>query len=111
MGGCSWPPLSPNKKEMKIKKDKEGYLVSHKKTNYYAKSYEKALFWAAYTLVGDTNPHETLKSFHNALKIALNKEFQGSLGDSIDFSGEWFYPSAQYCAKRQPKVKYLNVQF
>ena len=97
---------------MKIQKDKDIYIVKPSgniRSWYYCKSYEEALYFAAYFLVGDINPHKSLESFHTTLKTRLNKEFQGNLGDKIDFTGKWFYPSQRYTENRQGKVKYLEV--
>lgn len=94
---------------MRIQKDKDIYVISHNRQKFYCETYEKGLYYAAFILVGDTNPYESIESFHRALKIALNKEFQGNLGDKIDFTGQWWYPSAKYCDKKQPKVKYLEL--
>ena len=74
----------------------------------YCRTYEEALYCVAFGLVGDTSAHESLESFHTTLKMALNKEFQGNLGDRICFKGRFFYPSHKYVSKIQSKVKYLK---
>jgi hypothetical protein len=97
---------------MKFKREDNMYIVQPSQNRlgwHYAETYEKALYFAAFSLVGDNLPFEDLKSFHSTLRIALNKEFQGNLGDKIDFTGKWWYPSKRYTEKKQEKVKYLTV--
>jgi hypothetical protein len=96
---------------MKIDKINDNeYIVkpnSDSKSHYYTNSYEKALYYTAFELVGDSLPYDSLESFHTSLKIALNREYTGKLGDKIDFSGQWFYPTVEYCINKQGKVKTL----
>ena len=97
---------------MNIQKEDNFWMVKpndQSRDNYYASSYEKALYYAALNLVDDTIMYDSLKSFHNSLKMTLNKEYQGNLGEQIDFTGQWWFPNSAYIAKKQPKVKYLEV--
>lgn len=98
---------------MEIKKVKDNeYIVkpSASKSSWsYTRTYGEALYCAARELVGDTSAHDSLESFHSTLKMALNREFQGNLGEQICFKGRFFYPTAGYVNKIQSKVKYLNI--
>lgn len=95
---------------MKIDKVDNHYIVkptSDTRSHYYANTYNKALYYAALYIVGDRLPYQSLESFHTSLKISLNREFRGNLGDKIDFTGQWWYPTAEYCASSQGKQDIL----
>lgn len=97
---------------MNIKKEDNFWIVKptgQNRDTYYVSSYEKALYYAAYFLLGDTNAYESLKHFHKSLRMALNKKYTGNLGDRIDFTGQWWYPTAKYVAQKQFKKKKINV--
>jgi hypothetical protein len=99
---------------MKIKKVNETeYIVkpSASKASWsYTRTYGEALYCAARELVGDTRAYVSLESFHSTLKMALNREFQGNLGEQICFKGRFFYPTTGYVSNIQSKVKYLNLK-
>jgi len=91
---------------MKIEKIENQYVVkptSQVGSFYYTNTYNKALYYSALYLVGDKLPFESLESFHNTLKTALNREFRGNLGEKIDFKGQWWYPTQEYCSNSQGK--------
>ena len=97
---------------MNIQKEDNFWIVKpndQSRDNYYASSYAKGLYYVALNLLDSTNMYDSLKSFHRSLKIALNKEYQGNLGEQIDFTGQWWFPNSGYISKKQAKVKYLKV--